>query len=329
MTACERTSFCCGAKAWQQEVASRLGVSAPSVTKWSNGEVDREGLGLKDKPGRGAKPSIPLATVRRVVEEAGKAPPGRQRWSTRSLAREVGISAHSVARIWQNQGLKPHRLRTFKVSRDKKFEEKFWDVVGLYLDPPERSLVLCCDEKTQCQALERRSRACVGPGAYPDADTRLHTARHGHVVRCAELPGGQADLPHRTAAHARGVARFLKQIDRETPEDVDLHLIADNYCTHKHGKVVSWLKKHQRFQMHFIPTSSSWMNMVERFFADLTLACVQGASRASLSWSKQSRPILLVGTRIALPVDGGGCEDAGYGPGEPSDLNKPICQAGH
>ena len=109
----------------QQEVASWLSVSAPSVSKWSQ-RFDREGLdGLKDKPGRGAKPSIPLATVRRVVEEAGKAPPGRQRWSTRSLAREVGISSHSVARIWQRQGLKPHRLHTFKVSRDKKFEEKF------------------------------------------------------------------------------------------------------------------------------------------------------------------------------------------------------------
>ena len=110
----------------QQEVAPRLGVSAPSVTKWSQ-RFDQEGLDdLKDKPGRGVKPSIPLATVRRVVEEAGKAPPGRQRWSTRSLAREVGISPHSVARIWRSQGLKPHRLRTFKVSKDKKFEEKFW-----------------------------------------------------------------------------------------------------------------------------------------------------------------------------------------------------------
>ena len=109
----------------QQEVASLLGVSAPSVSKWSQ-RFDPKGLdGLKDKPGRGAKPSIPLVTVQRVVEEAGKAPPGRQRWSTRSLAREVGISAHSVARIWQSQGLKPHRLRTFKVSRDKQFEEKF------------------------------------------------------------------------------------------------------------------------------------------------------------------------------------------------------------
>ena len=193
----------------QQAVASRLGVSAPSVSKWSQ-RFDREGLdGLKDQPGRGAKPSIPLATVRRVVEEAGKAPPGRQRWSTRSLAQEVGISAHSVARIWQSQGLKPHRLRTFKVSRDKKFEEKFWDVVGLYLDPPEKSLVLCCDEKTQCQALERTQPGL--PLGRGHIRTRTHDyIRHGnrHAVRCSELPGGEADLPHRAAAYARGVAAF-------------------------------------------------------------------------------------------------------------------------
>ena len=268
----------------QQEVASRLGVSAPSVTKWSQ-RFDREGLdGLKDKPGRGAKPSIPLATVRRVVEEAGKAPPGRQRWSTRSLAREVGISAHSVARIWQNQGLKPHRLRTFKVSRDKKFEEKFWDVVGLYLDPPERSLVLCCDEKTQCQALERTQPGL--PLGRGHIRTQTHDyIRHGTVTLFAALSYLEGKLIYRTEQQHTHVEwlRFLKQIDRETPEDVDLHLIADNYCTHKHGKVVSWLKKHQRFQMHFIPTSSSWMNMVERFFADLTQDCVRAGSFTSVA----------------------------------------------
>ena len=229
----------------QQEVASWLGVSAPSVSKWSQ-RFDREGLdGLKDKPGRGAKPSIPLATVRRVVEEAGKAPPGRQRWSTRSLAREVGISAHSVARIWQRQGLKPHRLRTFKVSRDKKFEEKFWDVVGLYLDPPERSLVLCCDEKTQCQALERTQPGL--PLSRGHIKTRTHDyIRHGTVTLFAALSYLEGKLIYRTEQQHTHVEwlRFLKQIDRETPADTDLHLIADNYCTHKHEKVASWLQKH-------------------------------------------------------------------------------------
>ena len=227
----------------QQEVASRLGVSAPSVSKWTQ-RFDRAGLdGLKDKPGRGAKPSIPLATVRRVVEEAGKAPPGRQRWSTRSLAREVGISAHSVARIWQSQGLQPHRLRTLRTQP------------GLPL----------------------------GRGHIR---TRTHDyIRHGTVTLFAALSYLEGKLIYRTEQQHTHVEwlRFLKQIDRETPEDVDLHLIADNYCTHKHEKVVSWLKKHPRFHMHFIPTSSSWMNMVERFFADLTQDCVRAGSFTSVA----------------------------------------------
>ena len=268
----------------QQEVASRLGVSGPSVSKWSQ-RFDREGLdGLRDKPGRGAKPSIPLATVQRVVEEAGKAPPGRQRWSTRSLARELGISAHSVARIWQRQGLKPHRLRTFKVSQDKRFDEKFWDVVGLYLDPPERSLVLCCDEKTQCQALERTQPGL--PLGRGHIRTRTHDyTRHGTVTLFAALSYLEGKLIYRTEQQHTHVEwlRFLKQIDRETPTDVDLHLIADNYSTHKHEKVVGWLKTHPRFHMHFTPTSSSWMNMVERFFADLTQDCVRAGSFRTVS----------------------------------------------
>ncbi len=220
----------CESRPEQLCVALVASASAPSVTKWSQ-RFDREGLdGLKDKPGRGAKPTIPLATVRRVVEEAGKAPPGRQRWSTRSLAREVGISAHSVARIWQSQGLKPHRLRTFKVSRDKKFEEKFWDVAGLYLDPPERSLVLCCDEKTQCQALERTQPGLrLGRGHIR---TQTHDyIRHGTVTLFAALSYLEGKLIYRTEQQPTHVEwlRFLKQIDRETPEAVDLHLIADNY----------------------------------------------------------------------------------------------------
>lgn len=201
-------------------MASRLGVSAPSVSKWSQ-RFDREGLdGLKDKPGRGAKPSIPPATVRRVVEEAGKAPPGRQRWSTRSLARGLEISAHGVARIWQRQGLEPHRVRIFKVSRDKKFEEKFWDVVGLYLDPPERLLVLCCDEKTQCQALERTQPGL--PLGRGHIRTRTHDyIRHGTVTLFAALSYLEGKLIYRTEQQHTHVEwlRFLKQIDRETPAD--------------------------------------------------------------------------------------------------------------
>ena len=139
----------------QRDVAERLGVSVACVNKWSQ-RFDREGLaGLQDMPGRGRRPTIPLETVEKVVTEAGRTPPGRQRWSTRTLAAAAGIAPSSVGRIWHQQGLKPHRTKTFKLSSDKQFESKFWDVIGLYLDPPEKSVVLCCDEKSQGQALER------------------------------------------------------------------------------------------------------------------------------------------------------------------------------
>ena len=161
---------------------------------------------------------------------------------------------------------------------------QFWDVAGLYLDPPERSLVLCCDEKTQCQALERTQPGLrLGRGHIR---TQTHDyIRHGTVTLFAALSYLEGKLIYRTEQQPTHVEwlRFLKQIDRETPEAVDLHLIADNYCTHKHGKVVSWLKKHQRFHTHFIPTSSSWMNMVERFFADLTQDCVRAGSFTSVA----------------------------------------------
>ena len=173
------------------------------------------------------------------------------------------------------------------------------------LDPPERSLVLCCDEKTQCQALERTQPGL--PLGRGHIRTRTHDyIRHGTVTLFAALSYLEGKLIYRTEQQHTHVKwlRFLKQIDRETPDDVDLHLIADNYCTHKH-EVVSWLQKHPRFHMHFIPTWSSWMNMVERFFADLTQDCVRaGSFTAWRSWSKRSQPILPVGTRIRNPTSG-------------------------
>ncbi len=268
----------------QREAARQLGVSVPSVNKWSQ-RFDLEGLaGLFDKPGRGAKRSIPDPTVKRIIEMAGPAPPGRRRWSTRSAAAAAGVSSDTVSRIWRGQGLKPHRSRTFKVSSDKHFEAKFWDVIGLYLDPPERSLVLCCDEKTQCQALER-TQPCL-PLGVGHIRTRTHDyIRHGTITLFAALNYLDGKLIHRTEERHTHVEwlRFLKQIERKTPPDVDIHLIADNYCTHKHAKVTAWLAKRERFHMHFTPTSSSWMNLLERFFADLTEDSVRAGSFVSVA----------------------------------------------
>ena len=302
----------------QQEVASRLGVSAPSVSKWSQ-RFDREGLdGLRDKPGRGVKPSIPLSTVRRVVEEAGKAPPGRQRWSTRSLARELGISAHSVARIWQRQGLKPHRLRTFKVSQDKKFEEKFWDVVGLYLDPPARSLVLCCDEKTQCQALERTQPGL--PLGRGHIRTRTHDyTRHGTITLFAALSYLEGKLIYRTEQHHTHVEwlRFLKQIDRETPADVDLHLIADKLL-HAQAREGRELVEEAPEVPHALHSDLEFLDehggaFLRRPDAGLR-PCRELQNRLGTGRRDHRLPRASERESEAVPVEGGRREDAGQDP---------------
>ena len=183
------------------------------------------------------------------------------------MAREVGISPDSVHRIWRANDIKPHLVKTFKVSNDKHFEEKFWDVIGLYLDPPERALVLCCDEKSQCQALERTQPGL--PLGVGEICTKTHDyKRHGTITLFAALNYLDGKLIARTEEHHTHVEwlRFLKQIDRETPKDLDLHVIVDNYCTHKEQTVRKWLARHPRFHLHFTPTSCSWMNLVERFF---------------------------------------------------------------
>jgi transposase len=200
------------------------------------------------------------------------------------MGRHAGMSHSTVQRIWAKNDLKPHVTKTFKLSNDPKFEEKFWDVIGLYPDPPAKALVLCCDEKSQCQALERTQ-----PG-LPLAPKRLRTmthdyTRHGTVTLFAALNAIEGKLIARTEERHTHVEwlRFLKQIDRETPKKLDIHLIQDNYATHKHPKVKAWLGRHPRFKCHFTPASSSWMNLVERFFADLTEDVIRTGSFASVN----------------------------------------------
>lgn len=267
----------------QADVAKELGVSIPCVNKWSQ-RFERDGLeGLVDKPGRGRKPSIPLETVARVIEDAGKKPKPRSRWSTRTMAEAAGISQSSVQRIWKANDLKPHLTEGFKLSNDPHFEEKFWDVIGLYLDPPERALVLCCDEKSQCQALERSQLGL--PLDVGRKRTRTHDyIRHGTITLFAALDYLDGKLISRCEARHTHVEwlRFLKQIDKQTPNDLDIHLIVDNYCTHKHEKVKAWLARRPRFHVHFTPTSSSWLNLVERFFGELTQDVIREGSFTSV-----------------------------------------------
>ena len=273
----------------QKDIAAQLGVSIGSVNRWSQ-RFDVDGLaGLRDRPGRGRRRSIPWQTVEKVVAEAGRKPPGRQRWSTRSLAAATGVSHSTVQRIWAEHDLKPHRSKTFKLSRDKHFEARFWDVIGLYLDPPEKSVVLCCDEMTQCQPLEHTQPAlALGVG---HVRTKTHDyIRHGTICLFAAMSYLEGKLIYRTEHKHTHVEwlRFLKQLQREAPQGLQVHVIADNYATHKHANVKAWLHKHKRFHMHFTPTSSSWMNRVERFFADLTQDCVREGSFASVKELKDS-----------------------------------------
>jgi transposase len=222
-----------------------------------------------DLPRGGRPPKVDAAEiVRRTTQTL---PTAATQWSTRTLARDMGVSDTTVLRVWRAHGLKPHLVRGFKVSRDPKFVEKLEDIVGLYMSPPDHALVLCCDEKSQVQALDRtqpglplkKGRAATLTHDYKrNGTTTLFAALNildGQVI-------GQCQQRH---THAEWL-KFLKKIDRETPKTKTLHLIADNYATHKHPTVQKWLAKHPRFTMHFTPTSASWLNMVERFFRDIT-----------------------------------------------------------
>jgi transposase len=267
----------------QQATAEELRVNRPVVVIWEQ-RFRQHGLaGLADAKGRGRKRSIAAQAAACVLTEVVQPPPGRTRWSVRTMARHAGVSPATVQRLWSANDIKPHQLRTFKLSRDQHFEAKFWDVIGLYLNPPDRALVLCCDEKSQCQALQRTQPGL--PLGIGQVRTQTHDyIRHGTITLFAALGYLDGKIISRIAprhTHVEWLA-FLRKIDRETPPELALHLIADNYGTHKHPKVTNWLAKHPRFHMQFVPTSSSWLNLVERFFRDLTEDSIRSGSFSSV-----------------------------------------------
>jgi len=223
------------------------------------------------RAGRGRKPSISDEKVAEIVRATlHDKPAGETHWSCRSMARAQGVSPATVQRIWSARGLKPHLVKTFKLSNDKRFEDKLVDVVGLYLNPPEQAVVLCMDEKSQIQALDRTQASL--PIKKGRAGTMTHDyKRNGTTTLFAALDVltgaviGQCLPRHRHEEFLK----FLATIDREVPKGLQIHMVLDNYSTHKHDNVAKWLAKHPRFQLHFTPTSSSWLNMVERFFGKL------------------------------------------------------------
>jgi transposase len=255
------------------EIAERCAVSRPTVLAWRK-QFEAEGLTRFGEvaKGRGAKSSISPETVAEIVRLTTQTTPeGATHWSCRSMAARVGVSPASVQRIWSDLGLKPHLVDTFKVSNDPRFEEKLVDVVGLYLNPPDQAIVFCFDEKSQVQALDRTQPSLpLKPGR---AGTMTHDyKRHGTTTLFAALNVVTGNVIGKCFARHRHdeFVRFLRLIDTQVPRRLQVHLILDNYATHTHPDVKAWLGKHPRFHLHFTPTSSSWLNMVERFFAAIT-----------------------------------------------------------
>ncbi len=254
-------------------IAQRVGVKAATVRAW-RARFDEDGLSKlgKVRAGRGRKSSIPQAKIDEIVELTRHSKPaGQTHWSCRTMATKVGVSPATVQRVWAARGLKPHLVHAFKLSNDPRFEEKLIDVVGLYLAPPDNAIVLCLDEKSSVQALDRTQPSL--PMVKGRAATMTHDyKRNGTTTLFAALDAltgkviGQCLPRHRHEEFLK----FLRKIERETPKGLQVHLICDNYATHKHPAVKAWLAKHPRFHMHFTPTSSSWLNLVERWFRELT-----------------------------------------------------------
>lgn len=256
-----------------KDIASELGCTRRTVGTWRNRFIEAGLEGIQADAPRGGRTAnirarFEAEIIRKTTQET---PRYATHWSTRTLAKELGCNDTMVQRVWRDNGLQPHRTKSFKVSNDPRFAEKLVDIVGLYLHPPEHALVLSCDEKSQIQALDRTQKSLpIYPGRLK---TLTHDyRRHGTTTLFAAMELAQGKIIAECMPRHRHQEwlKFLKKIDVETPPELDLHLIVDNYATHKHPKVKRWLKRHPRVHLHFTPTSSSWLNVIERWFRDIT-----------------------------------------------------------
>lgn len=292
-------------------IAQELGVSRPTVQLWRK-RVHRGGIGevWKIAPGRGRKPKFDQGKRDQIIQATLQSKPeGMTHWSCRLMAEAQGVSRNTVNRLWQLHNLKPHLSRTFKLSRDAHFLEKLTDVVGLYLNPPDKALVLCLDEKSQIQALNRTQPGL--PLKKGRCGTMTHDyKRNGTTTLFAALnvlDGKVVGECHTRHRHQEWL-RFLRRLDREFPSRLKLHLVMDNYGTHKEPHVQRWLKKHPRFVCHFVPTSSSWLNLVERWFRELTDKAIRRGSFVSVpdlkraidefltAWNDNPKPFIWTAT---------------------------------
>jgi len=288
------------------EIAERLAVTRPMVTKWRSRFAAQRLEGLVDEP----RPGRPRTVTDRQVEEVitktlESAPRDATHWSTRSLAREVGLTQSAVHRIWRAFGLAPHRQESWKLSKDPQFVAKVRDVVGLYLDPPERAVVLCVDEKSQIQALDRTAPIFpLLPGTPERASHDYKRAGTSSLYAALDIASGQVIGSLHARHRAIEFKKFLQTIDREVPDQLDVHLILDNSSTHKTPAIARWLAAHPRFVLHFTPTSSSWLNLVERWFSELTTKKLRRGAHRSVrqlntdirtwidTWNDNPRPFV-------------------------------------
>ena len=288
-------------------VARELGINRKTVTLWRE-RYAAEGIESlwEVAPGRGRKPSLGQEKIAAIVDATLRTrPKGMTQWSCRTMARSQGVSKSTINNIWRSHDLRPHRSETFKLSRDARFLEKLTDVVGLYLNPPQQAIVLCIDEKSQIQALDRTQPGL--PMKKGRCGTMTHDyKRNGTTTLFAALEVLQGRVVGQCFERHRHqeFLRFLRRLDGEFPAPTPLHLVLDNYGTHKHPKVKAWLQRHPRFVAHFIPTSSSWLNLVERWFGELTSKRIRRGSFVSVpdlkraidefldAWNEQPRPFV-------------------------------------
>src|SRR5580693_6361577 len=293
------------------QIAARLDVNRKTVMLW-RARFEQEGLEAlwEVATGRGRKPTYAPEKIQSIVDATLRSKPkGMTHWSCRLMAEAQDVSKSTVNNIWQSHNLKPHRVKTFKLSRDAKFLEKLTDIVGLYLNPPQQAIVLCVDEKSQIQALDRTQ-----PG-LPIKKGRCGTMTHDYkrngtttlFAALEVLQGRVIGECHERHRHQEFL-RFLRRLDQEFPGKTPLHLVIDNYGTHKHAKVRDWLNRHPRFVCHFVPTSSSWLNLVERWFAELTSKRIRRSSFHSVAdlkatiddflaaWNEKPKPFVWTAT---------------------------------
>jgi len=288
------------------EIAERLGISRATVTTWRSRFAEHRLDGLLDEPRPGRPRTITDDKVEEViVKTLETTPKDATHWSTRSMAREVGLTQSAVLRIWRAFGLQPHRQETWKLSKDPQFIDKVRDIVALYLNPPERAVVFCVDEKSQIQALDRTAPILPMLPGVPERATHDYK-RHGtsSLYAALDLTTGKAIGRLHSRHRAIEFKQFLQTIDREVPEHLDVHLVLDNSSTHKTPAIQQWLAAHPRFVLHFTPTSSSWLNLVERWFAELTTKLLRRGAHRSVrdlntdirawidTWNDDPRPFV-------------------------------------